>query len=83
MTTKVEIRVARGSDPATPHKVAVEYLPKWNVWYIDINPATARTRGKPQREHEVDTLAAAEALASKIRHEIQSGLTNAAPTSKV
>lgn len=83
MSTKAEVRLCRGSDPQKPHRVTVEFLPKWAVWYVDVNPMTARVRGVPSRTQECSNMEEAKRLAYRLRDEITSGLTVAASVSKV
>lgn len=68
---KVEVRVARGSDPATPHRLTVEFVPKWTVWFVDVNPITVAMRGRPLRVAEFANKALAEDAATKVSKEIQ------------
>lgn len=70
--SKVEIRQARGSDPSTPHRLTVEYLTKWNVWFIDVNPTTVAVRGRPIRNVVYDTKAKALEVANILSKEITS-----------
>jgi hypothetical protein len=85
MTTKkkVEVRFARGGDPTLPHVVTVEFLSKWDCTFIDVNPATVRIRGAPQRKVECLNKEAAMALAYKLRDELLPGLTQAGQDGKV
>ena len=83
MSAKAEVRLCRGSDPQKPHRVTVEFLGKWNVWYIDVNPLTVRAQGRPTRTQECPNMEEAKRLAYKLRDEITSGLTVAASVSKV
>jgi hypothetical protein len=69
-SAKVEVRVARGSDPATPHRLTVEFVPKWCVWFVDVNPVTVSIRGRPLRVLQFDNKALALDAANKVSTEI-------------